>query len=70
MTEVINWVKEHYQDIINIVAGMVAVASMIVKLTPSQKDDNFLAKVVAVLDYFSIFNPNGTKVVKEEKKED
>lgn len=35
---------------------IVAAASVIVKATPSQKDDAILAKVVKVLDLLSIFN--------------
>lgn len=42
---------------------IVAAASIIVKATPSQKDDAILAKVVAIFDQLSIFNPNGKKVV-------
>lgn len=35
---------------------IVASASIIVKATPTQKDDTVLAKIVTVLDYLSIFN--------------
>ena len=35
---------------------IVAAASIIVKATPSQKDDAFMAKVVKVLDFVSIVN--------------
>ena len=35
---------------------VVAAASIIVKATPSQKDDAFLAKVVKVMDFVSIVN--------------
>ena len=42
---------------------IVAASSTIVKATPSQKDDAILAKVVAIFDQLSIFNPNGKKVV-------
>lgn len=49
---------------------IVASASIIVKATPTQKDDNILAKVVKILDALSIFNPNGKKVIdsKENSK--
>lgn len=50
---------------------IVAAASIIVKATPSQKDDAILAKVVAIFDQLSIFNPNGKKVVSvTDRKED
>ena len=35
---------------------IVAVASVIVKATPTQKDDAILAKVVKVLDFLSVVN--------------
>ena len=35
---------------------IVAAASIIVKATPTQKDDAFLAKVVKMLDFVSIVN--------------
>ena len=35
---------------------VVAAASVIVKATPSQKDDAILAKVVKVLDFLSVVN--------------
>lgn len=49
---------------------IVAAASIIVKATPSQKDDAILAKVVAIFDQLSIFNPNGKKVVSDMSKEE
>jgi len=68
MNEVINWIKEHYQDVLAIIGGIVSVASIVVKLTPSQKDDAVLAKIIALLDHFSIFNPNGTETKKVDNK--
>jgi hypothetical protein len=41
---------------LEIFGAAVALASLIVKLTPSTKDDAVLAKVVKVLDLLSIFN--------------
>ena len=41
---------------LEIFGATVALASLIVKLTPSTKDDAILAKVVKVLDWLSIFN--------------
>ena len=35
---------------------VVASASIVVKATPTQKDDAFLAKVIKVLDFVSIVN--------------
>ena len=49
---------------------IVAAASIIVKATPSQKDDAILAKVVAIFDQLAIFNPTGKKVVSDTSKEE
>ncbi len=42
----------------------VTTASTIVKITPTQKDNKALGKVIKVLDVISVFNPNGTKLKK------
>lgn len=56
------WIHTNGKDILAIIGGMVTVASLIVKLTPTQKDDAFLAKVIKVLAALSLFNPDGTMV--------
>ena len=54
------WITAHWKDILAIIGGVVTVASLIVKITPTQKDDNFLAKVIKVLSALGIFNPDGS----------
>lgn len=50
------------------IAGvLVTAASTIVALTPTQKDDAILAKIISVLNALSIFNPKGHVVVKPEE---
>ena len=44
-----NWLIENYAELIAIIVGLVAVAEIVVKLTPSEKDNAFLVKVVAAL---------------------
>lgn len=46
----------YFEKGLEIFGAAVALASLIVKLTPSTKDDQILAKVVKVLDLLSIFN--------------
>jgi hypothetical protein len=48
-------------NIFAILGGAVTFATLIVGLTPSTKDDAILAKVVGVLNYFSVLNPKGKK---------
>jgi hypothetical protein len=53
----IEFVKNHYNDLLAIVGAAVSLATLVVKLTPSQADDTILAKIVAVLDHLSVVNP-------------
>lgn len=49
-----NWLVEHLNDIFAWIGGVVSAASIIVKLTPSTKDDGVVDKAIKFLDYFSI----------------
>ncbi len=64
MTQLIAWCGEHWQDILAVMGGTVGVATVIVKLTPTQKDDAVLAKVISVLAALSLVNPDGSFVGK------
>lgn len=57
------WITAHWKDILAVIGGVVTVASIIVKLTPTQKDDNVLAKIIKILAALSLYNPDG-KLVK------
>ncbi len=57
-----NWIQTNGKDILAIIGGIVTVASLIVKLTPTPKDDVVLAKVIKVLAALSLFNPDGSMV--------
>ena len=48
------WLIEHWETIFATWGVLVAFCTAIVKLTPTQKDDNFLAKVVKWADVFSV----------------
>lgn len=45
----ITWVTENWQEIVAAVGGIVILARVIVKLTPTPKDDTFLEKAVNFL---------------------
>ena len=49
------------QDIINIICYVIAAATVIVKLTPTQKDDAVLGKIVAFLSKYIALNPTNPK---------
>jgi len=51
-----NWILENYESVLAIIGAIVSVASMIVVLTPSTKDDELVGKIVKFLEKFSVFN--------------
>lgn len=56
------WITNHWKDILAIIGAVVTTCSLIVKITPTQKDDTFLAKVIKVLAALGIFNQDGSIV--------
>lgn len=50
-----NW-QTYLETGLEIFGAAVALASLIIKLTPSTRDDQILAKVVKVFDWLSIVN--------------
>ena len=71
MFEIIAFLKLHYDDILAIIGGIVSIATIIVKLTPSTKDDEILNKIINVLSKLSIINTKeDTKIIEEAKEGD
>ena len=54
------FITEHYDELLQILGAAVALATLIVKLTPTQKDDNFLAKMIHILSALSLCNADGS----------
>ena len=50
-----NWFIENKEAIIGIVFGLVAIAEVVVRLTPSEKDNSILKKIT---DFLFILFPN------------
>ena len=53
MQEIINRISEHLDDCLAIYGGVVAVCTVIVKLTPNTKDNEVLDKIISFIDLFS-----------------
>lgn len=69
MFEIIAFLKLHYDDILAIIGGIVSIATIIVKLTPSTKDDEILNKIINILSKLSIINTKeDTKIIEEAKE--
>lgn len=63
----IEFLKENYDKIFEIIGYIVSACTVITALTPTKKDDEILAKIVKLTDYFSVVNPNGTTTIKTEQ---
>ena len=48
------YIKNHWQDIVNAIMAVVIAARVIVKLTPTPKDDSFLEKIVEWLKHLGL----------------
>ncbi len=54
------WLQTNWKDILAIIGGVVTVASLVVKLTPTPKDDSVVAKAIQALSVLGLFNPDGS----------
>lgn len=50
----IDFIKDNYVEMGAAASAFVAFATVVVKLTPTQADDKLLAKLVKVLNFFSL----------------
>ncbi len=48
------FITNHWNDILSVVGAVVSLATLIVGLTPTTKDDEFLGKIVRILDFVSV----------------
>lgn len=63
-----DWIVENWAYIVSALAGVVFVSSVVVRLTPTTKDDSVLRKVISFLDHFSIFKTADDKELIERAK--
>ena len=56
MMEVITWFQANWTKITEVIAYVIAIASIIVKVTPTLKDDNVLLGVVKFLGKYIALN--------------
>ena len=59
------WITQHYDEVLQIIGAVVALATLVVKLTPTPKDDNVLAKIINVLSALSLCNADGSFIGKK-----
>lgn len=63
----VKFIAEHVDEFLQILGAVVALATLIVKLTPTQKDDTVLSKVIKVLVALSLCNEDGTFISNNAK---
>lgn len=64
----INWIIANWAYILSGILGVIVVASIVVKLTPTTKDDSIMGKIVGVLDKLSIAKTANDKALIEMAK--
>lgn len=65
----IDWILENWVNILACFGGLVGAASAFVKMTPTQKDDNFVALLVKILNWLSVFNPKKDQEVLDKAED-
>jgi len=56
--EIVTWFQNHWTDLVAIYTGIVAVASIIVRLTPTLKDDTILLNMIKFIAKYLALNTN------------
>ena len=59
-----DWLLANYKDILEAIAAIIGAASLIVKLTPTLKDDNILLPIVKFIGKWIALDKYGPSEVK------
>ena len=51
-----NWIAENWDSILLVITGLISVASVIVKLTPNETDNQILEKIVKFFEKLGLNN--------------
>ncbi len=68
MADIWNWIVANLGRICTGVCFVILIASLIVKLTPTTKDDSFLRKAIKVIDHLSLAKTADDKKYIEDAK--
>lgn len=66
--QMLDFIIEYYDELLSVIGALVIIASFIVKLTPTPKDDAIFGKIQSFIEKFSIFARNNKENVKKLKK--
>ena len=53
---VIEWVRNHWDEVVQIYLAIIGIASIIVKITPTIKDNEILEKIIKFLGRYVALN--------------
>lgn len=59
------WIVEHYHDVLEVFGALVAAISLFVKLFATEKTKGVWAKILRVLATLSLVNPDGSIIGKK-----
>ena len=59
--EIVTWLATNWKDLVQVIAMVIGIASVIVRLTPTLKDDNILLPIVKFLGKYIALNVNISK---------
>ncbi len=59
--EIVQWISNNYKSVLELIAMVIGVASIIVRLTPTLKDDNILLPIVKFIGKYIALNVNISK---------
>ena len=62
MTELFAFIAEHWAEISAVASGLISVATVVVKMTPSPKDDEWLKKATGFLSFLQHKDVGGLKL--------
>lgn len=61
------WITEHWKDILSIIGAVVSLATLITAITPTQRDNEILAKIIKILAAIGLLNPDKSFIGKKEE---
>lgn len=62
------FIGEHFDELMQIFGAVVALITLVVKFTSTDKDDSVWGKILKVLAALSLVNPDGSVIGKKEEE--
>ena len=64
----INFILNNYNSVLQIIGSVVSIATIIVKITPTTKDDTALNNIIELVSKFSIVNTKTDQEIIDNNK--